>query len=106
MTTTCEQCGSVPAGLVTSRWHIGLIVYGRTMGKQAVLCRSHARSLVLSDLAKTAVLGWWGAYSLFINFFVLLGQIAEYARVGKFAAAPRAGASAQVENALAVGEVA
>jgi hypothetical protein len=85
MNSECERCGSASAQLVNSRWHLGLIVYGRTMGTQAVLCREHARSLVAADLAKTALLGWWGAYSVFINAFTLCAQIAELARVGKFA---------------------
>ena len=83
MISTCEQCGAAPAQLVKSRWHIGLIVYGRTMNQQAVLCRTHGRALVVSDLAKTVLLGWWGVYSFFINLLVIPAQIAELSKVGK-----------------------
>jgi hypothetical protein len=83
MISNCEQCGASPAQLVTSRWHLGLIIYGRTMGKQAVLCRAHARSMVAGDLAKTLLLGWWGVYSFFINLIVLPVQIAELTKAGR-----------------------
>lgn len=83
MISTCEQCGAAPAQLVKSRWHIGLIVYGRTMNQQAVLCRTHGRALVVSDLVKTVLLGWWGVYSFFINLLVIPAQIAELAKVGE-----------------------
>jgi hypothetical protein len=83
MITNCEQCGATPAQLVKSRWHIGLVVYGRTMNKQAVLCRTHGRALVVSDLVKTVLLGWWGVYSFVINLLVIPAQIAELSKVGK-----------------------
>jgi hypothetical protein len=83
MISTCEQCGAKPAQLVKSRWHIGLIVYGRTMNRQAVLCRTHGRALVLSDLVKTVLLGWWGVYSFFINLAMIPAQIAELSKIGK-----------------------
>jgi hypothetical protein len=53
MKAASEKCGAGPAELVTSRWHLGLI-YGRTTSRQTLLCRTHARSLVAGDLAKTA----------------------------------------------------
>jgi hypothetical protein len=102
MNSACERCGSAPAQLVNSRWHLGLIVYGRSMGTQAVLCRGHARALVASDLLKTTLLGWWGAYSAFINAFTVCVQVAELVRVGKFAASTGAQETAPVQP-VAVG---
>ena len=72
-----------PAQLVRSRWHIGLVVYGRTMNKQVVLCRTHGRALVVSDLIKTGLLGWWGVYSFFINLILIPAQITELSKVAK-----------------------
>jgi hypothetical protein len=83
MITACEQCGARPAQLVKSRWHIGLVVYGRTISRQAVLCRTHGRALVVSDLLKTALLGWWGAYSVVINLLLIPAQLAELSKVGE-----------------------
>ena len=83
MITTCEQCGASPAQLVTSRWHLGMIVYGRTMSRQAVLCSAHGRSLVAGDLVKTLLLGWWGVMSFFINLILVPTQIAELAKAGR-----------------------
>lgn len=79
----CERCGQQPAVDVTSKWHLGLIVYGRTTRKEGFLCRSHARSMILGDLAKTLLLGWWGMLSFFINFTVIAGQVVELASVAK-----------------------
>lgn len=80
MRTTCEMCGATPAALVKSRWHLGMIVYGRTTGTEAVLCRAHAGSVVGRDLAKTLLLGWWGTFSFFINLFVVPMQIGALAK--------------------------
>ena len=81
--STCERCGASPAALVKSRRHLGLIIYGRTTTTNGVLCGTHARALVTSDLAKTLVLGWWGVFSFFINIFVVIGQLMTLSEVGR-----------------------
>jgi hypothetical protein len=105
MISTCEQCGARPAQLVKSRWHIGLIVYGRTVNRQAVLCRTHGRALVVSDLIKTALLGWWGVYSFFINLLVVPTQIAELSKVNQLEPAEVEGKSSSSEDVLVRSEV-
>ena len=81
MDSTCERCGDGSGELVQSSWHLGLIVYGRTTATEAVLCRPHARSLVLGDLGKTLVLGWWGILSFFTNVIVVVEQVYAWSRV-------------------------
>ena len=83
MSSTCEACGSQPVALITSRRHLGLIIYGRKTTSKAYLCKPHARGKLSSDLAKTAVVGWWGAFSFFINIFVVLGQFAGLSAAAK-----------------------
>lgn len=104
MISTCEQCGAGPAQLVKSRWHIGLVVYGRTMKKQVVLCRTHGRALVVSDLIKTALLGWWGVHSFFINLILIPAQIAELSKIGKLEPAAAETKAAPGKHAFAHSE--
>lgn len=75
MRTNCEVCGTTPATLTTSRWHLGMIIYGRTRRSQKVLCPTHARQQLSGDLTKTLLLGWWGVFSLFINVGIVASQI-------------------------------
>jgi hypothetical protein len=105
MITTCEQCGAAPAQLVKSRRHIGLVVYGRTINQQAVLCRTHGRSLILSDLTKTALLGWWGVYSFLINLLVIPAQLSELSKVGKLGSSEAATRYESGKGVLAGSEV-
>jgi hypothetical protein len=48
--------------------------------------------VLAGDLAFSAVLGWWGVLSLFINAGVVIAQIQALAEAGRLAA-PAAGAS-------------
>jgi hypothetical protein len=75
-----------------------MIFYGRTTTTQAVLCAPHARSQVLGDLAKTAVLGWWGVLSFFINIGVVFGQIGGLSSAAKIGG-PSTPPTAQTESA-------
>ena len=99
MGMVCERCGAAPAGAVKSRRHLGLIVYGRTTTTSSLLCREHARSLVLSDLGKTMVLGWWGILSFFINIGVVIGQLLALCKTGEIEAGPVPATPAAVTGA-------
>jgi hypothetical protein len=89
MQSTCEQCGAAPAVLVTSRRHLGLVVYGRTTRTQRVLCRAHARALTSGDLVSTLFLGWWGVFSFFINLGVVAGQFSAMSKASAIPAPQR-----------------
>ncbi len=86
MRTTCEQCGRAPVKLVTSRKHLGMIFFGRTWSRQALLCRDHARQQLAADLAFTALLGWWGVISMFINAGIVVTQVLGLSEAGRLGA--------------------
>jgi hypothetical protein len=71
--------------MTTSRRHLGLIIYGKTTTTERMLCKPHARAQVSSDLGRTLVFGWWGAFSFLINIFIVLGQVSALSSVGKMA---------------------
>jgi hypothetical protein len=86
MRAECERCGSQPVQLITTRKHLGLIVFGKTWQRQQLLCRNHARMVLAGDLVFSAVLGWWGVLSLFINAGVVIAQIQSLSGVSGLAA--------------------
>jgi hypothetical protein len=88
MRETCEKCGGKPTRMITSRKHLGMIIYGKTWQSRRLLCREHARQLLVTDLVFTAILGWWGVFSFFVNIGVVIGQIAALSALSQLAATP------------------
>ena len=77
----CERCSRVPARVITSRKHLGMIFFGKTWERQGIWCKEHARARVAADLTFTLVLGWWGVISFFITLVMLPALVAELSKI-------------------------
>jgi hypothetical protein len=81
----CQLCRREPAQEVTLRRQVGMLILMRTYKFKGWLCREHALEHGNDWLKKTLVLGWWGFFSFFVNFFVIGTDLLALSRAKKMA---------------------
>ena len=71
----CEVCGRGPAAQLTLRRHVGMVIFQRFYKYKGPLCRDHGVENAREWLRLTAVQGWWGIVSFFVNFYAVLTDV-------------------------------
>ena len=79
----CELCGRGPAEEVTLRRQVGMLILMKKYKYKGRLCRDHALEHGREWLKKTLVLGWWGFFSFFVNFYVIATDLAALRKAKK-----------------------
>jgi hypothetical protein len=64
----CYICGRGPTALISLTRGLGLILARREWSYQAPLCRDHGTAFARNWLVATALMGWWGIISFFVNW--------------------------------------
>lgn len=76
----CHRCGASPAQTNEYMWVISFVVFTRHLTYPAHLCRTCATRTGLTDLAKSALLGWWGVPWGLLTFGALYKNVRSLAR--------------------------
>jgi hypothetical protein len=67
----CRNCGRGPAAKLVIRRHVGMLIMQRFVRLEAPLCRDCGMRITKSYTKRTAVEGWWGIISFFVNWVTL-----------------------------------
>ena len=74
----CRNCGRGPATKLVIRRHVGMLIMQRFVRLEAPLCRDCGMRITKSYSKRTAVEGWWGIISFFVNWVTLALNLRAY----------------------------
>jgi putative regulator of septum formation len=64
----CQICGRGPTTIISLSRGLGMIFLRRVWTYRAPLCRDHGTAIARNWLVATALMGWWGIVSFFLNW--------------------------------------
>ena len=64
----CYICGRGPTAIIKVTRGLGMVLARRDWVYQAPLCRDHGTAIARNWLVATALMGWWGIVSFFVNW--------------------------------------
>jgi hypothetical protein len=82
----CRACGRGPAADMVIRRHVGMLVMQRFVMLRVPLCRDCGMRVATDYSKRTAVQGWWGVISFFVNWFCLATNLIAYRKASGLAA--------------------
>jgi hypothetical protein len=82
----CRACGRGPAADLVIRRHVGMLVMLKFVKLRVPLCRDCGMRFATDYTKRTAVQGWWGVISFFVNWFCLATNLIAYRKASGLAA--------------------
>ena len=82
----CRACGRGPAADLVIRPHVGMLVMQKFVKLRVPLCRDCGMRFATDYTKLTAVQGWWGVISFFVNWFCLATNLIAYRKASGLAA--------------------
>ena len=82
----CRACGRGPAADLVIRRHVGMLVMQKFVKLRVPLCRDCGTRFATDYTKLTAVQGWWGVISFFVNWFCLATNLIAYRKASGLAA--------------------
>lgn len=71
----CYICGRGPTAVLSVSRGLGMILARREWTYEAPLCRDHGTAIARNWLVATALMGWWGIVSFFVNWLSIAKDV-------------------------------